>query len=288
MERKLQTGSSGPYEGRNTGGVIKSALAYFEALGEMGIQSNLKEFSEFDFSKSDFYGSTIILAHQIAIHSRYWQNLSDFVSRGGKLIIDGLTAYFDENAICVMKTGFPFEDVFGGNIKEFIMVGDQFRINLKSPVITLPSHMWRGTIRTTTAKTIGTYDKESVAVRNFYGKGEVIWVPSLLGLGARIKGDYGPLSVFLYNEINQSLTNVPVRFKLHQPGMLMKTLQSGSDLITIVINKSRDKRTVPLTLKKGTVNPVIMFADKGGTATAENVNISPEETLVIKWNFESE
>jgi beta-galactosidase len=208
------------------------------------------------------------------------------VSRGGKLIVDGLTAYFDENALCVMKTGFPFEKVFGGNIKEFKMVGDQFKTNLNNPEVVLPSHMWRGTIRSITAKTIGSYNKESVAVRNVYGKGEVIWVPSLLGLGARIKGAYGPLSVFLFNEIKMSLANIPVLFKQHQPGILMKTLQSGTNLITIIINKSPDKRTVPVTLKAGVANPVILFASKGGTVSTNTVNISPEETLVIRWNYE--
>ncbi|MCU0472159.1 MAG: beta-galactosidase [Bacteroidales bacterium] len=109
VEKKLQTGSNGPYEGRNAGGVMKSALSYFEALGEMGIQSDLKEFSEYDFSKSDFTGASIILAHQIAIHSRYWQNLYGFVDKGGKLIVDELTSYFDENALCVIKWKSEYE-----------------------------------------------------------------------------------------------------------------------------------------------------------------------------------
>ncbi|MFN2438909.1 MAG: hypothetical protein ABR503_06890 [Chitinophagaceae bacterium] len=82
VEKKLQSGDA-PFEGRNVGGVLKSALAYFEALSEMGVQANLKEIDEFDFSKSDYTGSTIILAHQIAVPSRYWQKLQDFVSKGG-------------------------------------------------------------------------------------------------------------------------------------------------------------------------------------------------------------
>jgi len=71
-EKKLQTGGT-HYDGRDIGGVMKSCLSYFEALGEMGIQCNLKEIDEFDFSKADFKGSTIILAHQVSIPSRYWK-----------------------------------------------------------------------------------------------------------------------------------------------------------------------------------------------------------------------
>ena len=285
VEKILQEKQNGigTYEARNTGGVMKSALAYFEVLGEMGIQSNLKEMGEFDFTKNDFTGSTIILSHQISIPSRYWQKLTDFVNKGGKLIVDGLTAYYDENAFCIMKTGFPLEKLFGGNIKEFKLVGDQFQINLDDPKIVLPSHMWRGTIKTTTAKTIGSFNNEAIAVRNTFGKGEVVWVPTLLGLGARIKGDYDPLSVLLSKEIDQNLNNVPFRFKQHQAGMLMKTLQSGTNFITIIINKSLDKRTVPLEIKKGMANPTVLFANKNGTISENTITISPEETLVIRW-----
>jgi beta-galactosidase len=283
VEKKLQSRNVGPYEGRNAGGVMKSALAYFEVLGEMGIQSNLKEISEFDFSRNNFVGSTIILSNQISIDSRYWQKLSDFVNKGGKLIVDGLTAYFDENAVCVMKTGFPLEKLFGGNIKEFKLIDNQFQLKLDDPMIVLPSHLWRGTINTTTAKTIGILNNEAIASRNTFGKGEVIWVPTLLGLGARINENYGPLSGFLAVEIGQDIAGLPFRFEQHQAGMLMKTLQSGTKFITIIVNKSPGKRIVPLKVTKGAGNPVILFAGNGGTISKNTIHISPEETIVIQW-----
>jgi len=283
VERKLQTGEPGPYEGRNPGGVMKSGLSYFEALGEMGIQCDLKEFGEYDFSKADYTGKTIILSHQISIPSRYWLPLSDFVNRGGKLIVDGLTGYYDENAVCVMRTGFPLEKLFGGNIKEFKLIGDIYPARLDYPAIELPSHLWRGTISTTTATPIGSYNNEPTAVRNFYGKGEVLWMPGLIGLGARIRENYEPLTELLSGEILQSLTNVEFRFRQHQSGMLMKTLQSGSDFLTVIINKSPVDRVVPLTVKNRGLNPVVLFANKGGVINNQAVSISPEETMVIRW-----
>jgi hypothetical protein len=50
IEKTLQMGGKS-YEGRDEGGVMKSALAYFEALSEAGLQANFKEISEFDFSE---------------------------------------------------------------------------------------------------------------------------------------------------------------------------------------------------------------------------------------------
>ncbi len=281
VEKKMQAG--GPhYEGRDVGGVMKSALGYFEAFSEMGVQTNLKEISEFDFSKNDYSGTTIILPHQISIPSRHWQNLESFVSRGGKLIVDGLTAYYDENALCMMLTGFPLGKVFGGNISEFKMVDNVFSVKLTNPNVTIPAHLWRGNIVPGTGKVISVANNEPVAVRNKFGKGEVVWVPSLVGLGGRIKGDYSKLADFLDAEAKQSLAKVPFRFKTMQSKMLMKSLQSGNSFISLIINKSGEKRTVAIENKTG-LQPSILFADHQGKVANNTVSISPEETIVIHW-----
>ena len=281
VEKKLQTGGTN-YEGRDVGGVMKSALGYFEALSEMGVQANFKEINEFDFTKTDYAATTLILAHQIAIPSRYWTPLEDFVCNGGKLIVDGLTGYYDENALCIMKSGFPLEQLFGGNIREFKMVDNLFQVNLTNPSIALPAHLWRGIIVPTTAKDISGVNNEIIATRNKYGKGEVVWIPSLVGLGARINRDYNKLASFLHKEAKQSLTKLQFRFSTIQPKMLMKTLQSGNSYITVIINKSSQKQTVLLE-NKSKRSPSILFADHSGKIANNFIVISPEETMVIEW-----
>jgi beta-galactosidase len=263
------------------GGVMKSALGYFEALSEMGVQSNFKEMGEFDFSKTDCTGTTIILAHQIAIPSRYWQNLQDFVRKGGKLIVDGLTGYYDENALCIMKTGFPLEQLFGGNISEFKMVDNLFTVNLTRPNVALPAHLWRGTVAPTTGKAISRVNNDIVAVRNGFGKGEVVWIPSLVGLGGRIKSDYSKLAELIDAETKQN-NSISFRFKTTAPLMLMKTLKSGDAYITVVINKSKEKRRL-LFENRNKLNPSILFADHQGKLANNTLDISPEETMVIVW-----
>jgi len=281
IEKKLQTGGV-HYEGRDVGGVMKSALGYFEALSEMGLQSNFKEIDEFDFTKNDYSTTTIILAHQISFPSRYWQNLQDFVRKGGKLIVDGFTGYYDENALCIMKTGFPLEQLFGGNITEFKMVDNLFSLKLNNPNLVLPAHLWRGTIVASTAQIISQVNGETIAVRNRYGKGEVLWIPSLLGLGGRISKDYSKLANLLQVESKQSMNNAAFHFTAIQPKMLMKTLQSGDTYITIIINKSPKKRNVLLeNIKKR--NPSILFANHQGKVANNTIDISPEETMVIEW-----
>jgi len=282
IENRLRQTDRVHYEGRDVGGVMKSALSYFEALGELGIQCNFKEIDEFDFSKKNYKGKTIILAHQVCIPSRYWKNLEDFVNDGGKLIVDGLTAYYDENAHCIMKTGFPLENLFGGKVKEFKIVSNLFDIKLTGPDLTLPAHLWKGTIEKTTSRSIGTSNNEIIATRNLFGSGEVIWIPSLIGLAGRMT-DYKPLTSLLNSEVQEAISSLPFRFKSHHKDVFMKTLISGNTFITIIINKNTEADKIELGVKNN-LKPSILFSNKNGSISGNKiVSISPEETIVIKW-----
>jgi len=285
IERKLQRGGT-HYEGREIGGVMKSAMGYFEALSEMGLPCQLHEIGEFDFSKPDFRGKIIILAHQVSLPSRYWKALENFVCKGGKLIVDGLTAYYDENAHCIMKTGFPLEHLFGASVKEFKFEGNLFDVDLTDPNIILPGHCWRGRLRIQSATPIGFAGDEITAVRHAFGKGEVVWIPTLLGLGARLQG-HAQLSDFLFSEADACIAAIPFRFHQHYPGLMMKTLRSQAAFVTIIINKSGQPADVELVTPeflRGYGRSDILFADLQGEVTQPNkVHISPEETLVIRW-----
>ncbi len=281
-EEKLQAGGI-PYEGRNTGGAMKSVLGYFEAFSEMGIQCSIKEINEFDFTRDEYNGITIILTHQISVPSRQWKNLENFVQNGGKLIVDGLTAYFDENAHCIMKTGFPLEDLFGGLLKEFKVVGNLFDFRLSDPGLTLSAHLWRGSIQNKTAKPIASLDNEVIATRNSFGKGEVLWMPSMVGLGSRMS-DYDNLITFLGAEVKESISTLPFRFEVPQQKMFMKTLKSGNFFITIIINKNTSPKKVQLEIRDQ-LTPTVVFADQNGMiSNTDTVSISPEETVVISWH----
>ena len=280
-ESKMATGSAQNYEARTKGGVMKSALSYFEALGEMGINANLKAFEEFDFSKPDYKGQTIILSHQISVPDAYAQKLENFVAKGGKLLVDGLTGFFDENLHNTMKTGFAFEKLLGGNISEFKLVDNLFDTNIEG--ITFPTHMWRGFIVPIKGREVANQDGRTIGLRNTIGQGEVLWIPSLIGLGSRIKGDYSALASFLNIELKGSLTNVPVRFEKIQNKVLMKTMQSGNSLITMLINKSNVERTITLSVSNPNLNPTVLYANLQGTVSGRVVKIKPEETIVIEW-----
>jgi beta-galactosidase len=285
LEKKMQM-QGAYYEGRSQGGVMKSALGYFEALSEMGIAANLKEMNEFDFSKADYTGQAIILSHQVSIPSADCAKLENFVKRGGKLIVDGLTGFYDENGLNVMQSGFPLKDLFGGGIREFNCKSNLFSETLTDPAITLPAHLWSGTIQLTTGRAAG-YDSNAViASRNVFGKGEVFWLPSLAGMGGRLSRNYGPLSELLYHELKDVIGKIPFRFTQREKGMLMKTDVSGKNYITILINKSGENKTLSLAANNNRLKGEILFNDKQGTVTNDKITLSNEGTMVIKWSPE--
>jgi beta-galactosidase len=267
-------------EGRNEGAMIKSVIAWYEALTECGINTNLGEMGEFNWDKPSHAGETIILSHQLSIASNYWEKIRHFVKSGGKLIVDGLTFYFDENHFSVMQTGFPLEDVMGGSLAEVITTPGDFKVKLNSE--NLPAHLFKGVLNNEKGKVLAKEGDNILAITNQFGKGSTTWIPSMLGLGAK-RVDNEPLSRFLSMELSETINNFPVHFKKPQKGVLMRTMVSGSKTIAIIINKSTEQKTISLILKNKIAKPNLLVASKKGTIVGETLNIKPEETMVIEW-----
>jgi beta-galactosidase len=280
IEKKLQTGGKS-YEGRDEGGVMKSALAYFEALSEAGVQANFKEISEFDFSVGRFDKKVIILAHQVSIPSKYWPDLHLFVTKGGKLIADGLTGYYDENAVATTRLGSPFRDVFGADILEYKAIDHLEELAVEGFV--LPAFQWTGLLRPTTGVAITRKANDIWAVKNNYGKGQTWWIPSMVGLGSRILEDYSELNRFLKHALDYKTMNLPFSFESPQSGMLMKTLRNGDSTVTVIINKSSERKEFNLVIQAASPKPMAIFANKGGKTVGNHISIDTEETMVIKW-----
>lgn len=268
------------YEARMPGAVMKSVLAYQEALSHIGVQVSINEIGEFGFDKTAYRGIVVVLAHQVAIPSRYWEPLHEFVRKGGKLIVEGLTAYYDEHAVCIMQTGFPFSDLFGAVIREFKFVGQLFSVALNDLESQLPAHALQGQIRPSAASILGGEADTVTAVRNQYGAGEVLWVPSLLGMGARIANDCEPLSTFLQSVL--PLDNV-IRFSGYYPKVFMKTFRSNGLLTSVLISKNEIVQEVSIQGMDPKAKGDILFANKSGSVAKQTVRIFPEETVVVAW-----
>lgn len=271
------------YEGRQPGGVMKSAIAVYEILLENGVNSNLAEINEFDFGRQDYTGQTIILAGQLALPSKQWENIRHFVNKGGKLIVEGLTAFYDENMFALHHTGFPLTDVFGAMLKEVKTVAADFQ---EPGLGGMPVHLWKSTIHKTTAQPIFTNGELIYGTRNKFGGGEVVWLPSMVSLGAWRTGFSEPLSNFLMKEIDRD--NLGWRLKTQYKNVMMLTMQSEDNFISLIINKNKTMKDLEIAIPNNIVKKSqIIFADKGGQMVRDKrtvqFHLHPEETMVVVW-----
>lgn len=252
------------YEGRRPGAVIKSPIAMFRALTERGLNVGLKEFAEYDFTRDDYAGRTIILSNQIALPSHAVEPLKRFVARGGTLLVEGLTAFFDENLHSTMTTGFAFHELFGDEIAEFVLCDERFETEVEGR--RLPTHLWRGS-----------FAQEPTALhRHAYGRGTVLWLPSNVALGAWVSGDYGPLSEWLFG----LLPHAPeaLAFDRHHPLVAMRTLATPQGTLLICINKSAAGETIALNRPVRTKK--IIYATAGAATNASALMLPPEGIFV--------
>jgi len=64
----------------------------------------------------------------------------------------------------------------------------------------------------------------------------------------------------------------------------MKTIKSGNSLITVVINKRDKPCQVMLDFRGKPTTGKILYSNKQGKVSGNNLSIGSEETLVIEWN----
>jgi beta-galactosidase len=280
VEQKMQVPGGTAYEGREQGGVMKSVLGYFETLLEMGVPAGIHAWDEFDFTKTDYKGQVIILAHQISLPATAAAQLEHFVRLGGTLLVDGLTGLYDENAIATVQTGFPLKQLLGGNVLEYKMEGQQVPLLLRQPAITLPGHAWRGYLQPLGGTVLAGSGDKVFALQNKLGKGNTIWWPTLVGLGSRMHGN-AALASYLRLLLKAQGVDTPITFEAHQPGMLMQTLETQDGWITVFINKSTQPVNAKLQLPAALSHEV--WVGNTTSVKGNSVQLQPEETVVVYW-----
>jgi len=94
--------------------------------------------------------------------------------------------------------------------------------------------------------------------------------------------DTAPLSQFVRREVLAAAATPPVLFKRPERLALLKTLVAGSGFITVMVNKDKAVKKIPLLVTPG-LTPSLIYADKGGRVTATSATLAPEETVVARW-----
>jgi len=264
--------------GRKSNAHVLSALAFYETLSELGISPQIKQADDFNWSDNKSSKQVVILPNLTCMPSNLVNEIEIFVSNGNKLIITGLTGYFNEFEHNVIQTGFPLQNLVGGTIKEIKLIKEIFPYKLNEMVDSLPVHMWETEILQATGKVEGKMGDEIIALRNQYGNGEVLWIPAMIGLGAWLD-DNGPLASLLINE--GLLDNETFSFGSHYPGLFMKVLRNGNEYLFVIVNQKEDSKDI-LVRPMDYMKTQFLYGEMISNIQ-ETIHIEGRETLVFKY-----
>jgi beta-galactosidase len=277
MEDRLIRHTQYPLEAREKGAVMASLLGHYEVLQDMGIQARIAEADLYDFAQDDYKDKVIILSHQIALPVRYEKDLDNFVNRGGILLMDGLTGFYDEEGHCRFMSESLFSQLAGARISEYKINKNIFNVKVKE--ITLPSHLWSGYLEMHDGKSLGLDNNRIIGSENKRGEGHVYWIPTPLGLGARLEKTTE--LVRLYKELfkDQSAVQSAV-FKERQENLLHKPFVSGEKEYSLFINKGKSTKKIPINRKKGEI-----IFKQGGDAyvNSSELSLDREVSLIVEW-----
>ncbi len=268
--------------GRGKGAHIKSILSYYETLLEMGISSNVKQLDHFDWELKTDKPRIAILANMLSIPSVFKDRIYTFVENGNKLIITGLSGLFDENMHNVYMSSDPYRKLFGATLKEYKFEGNYFNVQLTDPQTELPSHFIKGIIKIDKAKVIGTSNDDIIAVRNKYGKGEIVWIPSLIGLGSWQRNNTS-FATFIKEEIGDVVKQLPFKLIEHSKNMLLKIMKSKDNYLTVLVNMKNENVNVGLEKNVNKTARLIFGGTLIKDINIENIKLTPQETVVFLW-----
>lgn len=272
-EKKYQYNSDPLYEGREPGGIMKSVLSYYRTFCNMGLNPEIVEMDDFDWNREDFTGMLMVLPNMIAIPSRQSERLKEFVRKGGKLFVEGLSGFYDGNMTCMFNDGFTLKDVFGGTVTEFECIPGDFELNIGEPV---HAHLWKGYIEPCNGTPTAEENGRVTAIRNSYGQGSVIWIPSLIGLGCWRQDLPVPAGL-----IFGSQTDLPeIRLAEPYPDITMYNAEGAEGQFSVIINKGQTKRRISV---ESPYRAEIIYGKDGAAVTRQGIVIGAGVTAVLKW-----
>jgi beta-galactosidase len=258
----------------------KAAMACYNALMQQGIPVQIKLISEYDWRTKD-KNQIVILADVLSLSMKDIKHIERFVGNGNKVIATGLTGLYDENEKSwVVNRQFPLKNVFGGSYKEIFMGTDDIKIDIDGYKDPFPVQLWYTQVFPGTGKVIGMYNNKEIAVRNNYGKGNVLWFPSMIGIGAWTE-NIKPLSEFLKMETQNVVNYFPFHFNSFNENCYMHTLKSPSGFITIIVNGDTTAKKIHIISSKSLKSKLLY--GKGWDSKLQSLSINAEETVVIKW-----
>lgn len=260
---------------------VYTTFHWFEALAERGYQPQMRYFSDYEWEKRG-EDDVVIVANAFAVPSSVVPRMVEFVKRGGKVILEGLVGFYNENEVCTSLGQFDLEPLVGGIYEDIRYRETPQYFNIEG-VGELLGHAWHPILRATspTARVIGKGTEGAVALHNKLGKGEVYWIAPSVSMSQLSKGESEELAHLANALLSEHLTKQPFRFAEHANGALLRVLRSGNEYVTIITNNLRTPCSLKLVAPKDmTATPIFGSAKLGKSG---KLTLGDRETLVLRW-----
>lgn len=271
--QKEQAADKDAMDGRGPRAVINSVAAAYAAFAALGEIPGVETLDRYDWSSPE--GKVVLLPHILCLPERYLPVVEAFVNGGGTVVATGLTGYYDENMRCTWMGPWAWSSLFGAAVEDIRIPGPRYA-SLPGRLMT---NYWQGRLRLSDAEPLLQDGSGVYGCRRRIGRGQVIWVPSLIDLGSK-QGDGKELAAF-YREVIPAPTGSPFRLSRPCPGLLVRRMQAGDDLLCVVVNKSG--RALHLKMDREHRAPETIFRSGSGKTGRRALRIGPEETVVLLW-----
>ena len=263
-------------DARKIDAIEKSLAVAYQAISASGVCPEVSDFYCFDWNNPK--GRIIVLPDCIAVSHEYWDKIREFVRGGGKLIVTGRSFYYDDNMFCThMYQPFPLYDCFGAQLSEYKASDEYFSLENG-----LTGHLWKGILIPNGATPIIKDGNDVLGVRNTYGAGEVVWIPTPIELGAYHR-NMKPLEKFYALECADAIAKTPIRFQNLYSGVVMATMANDNTALVVISNKSDKRQKVKLKLP---YNDCILL-DGNGKVNAGYVSLDSDDFVaaIYKTNL---
>lgn len=271
------------YPGRGKNAQLLETLGIYDALARLGPPPAIKHFDDYDWEGTSERPRVAILPDVRVLSAAQTDRLKIFVGHGNTLLITGLTGFYDPYGKAWPLAGFPLSQVTGAALKELNFIGNLYSEKLSNPKASLPAHLWEGSIGPTDAAKIGMHDGLVTAtdLRKPNG-GRVIWIPSLIGLGAWLQ-DPQPLANYAKAIFSGFYEALPFRFKDSGHSCMLRVLLSNNSYVTIVTNGAEKPTHCTLEHTELGAPEVLWGALPSLNGRETMLTLEPKETSVLLW-----
>lgn len=257
---------------------MQSVVAVYDILMENGIDAGIFSFGAYNWSLDDYRGRCIIVSGQEIVPMKYYDDIRNFVKKGGKLIVEGRSFYFDERLYCnFSKNIFPLSDVFGGRAVEFNAIEGNEKLKIEDNKLWV--YRWYGFLKNEAS------GETMPFIRNKYGRGRVTWIPSVIFLGAINTGHRRRISGLMMKEIEFLSEELPIKFRRRRSGITIQYLKKDEGYITIVSNKGQHRRKVRFRTRMKVEKLLFsnMRYDRRAKAKNRKIKFRSQHTAAVLW-----